>query len=151
MRKIIAADLARVWPQDSTPPTIDPLLAQEDMEKLFEGIAGLSPKSELQKFTRSRALELLATVGETRHLMIEQSRGSLSWPFLIVLVSWQTVLFFGFGLFARFNATVVVALLVGSLSVAGAIFLILEMNQPYTGWMQISSAPLSEALTQMSR
>jgi hypothetical protein len=151
LRKIVAADFARVWTQDGTPPTIDPRFSQNDMEKLFEGIAALSPKSELQKFTRSRALELLANVGETRHLMVEQSQGSLSWPFLIVLVSWQTVLFFGFGLFARFNATVVVALLVGSLSVAGAIFLILEMNQPYSGWMQISSAPLRDVLTQMSR
>jgi hypothetical protein len=151
LRKIIASDLARIWPQDGTPPTIAPLHSQVDMEKLFEGVAGLSPKSEMQKFTRGRALELLANAGETRHLMIEQSQGALSWPFLIVLVSWQTVLFFGFGLFARLNATVVVALFVGSLSVAGALFLILEMNQPYTGWMQLSDAPLRDVLTQMSR
>jgi type II secretory pathway pseudopilin PulG len=151
LRKIVASDVARVWPTDGTPPTIDPLLSEANMISLFEGIAGLSPKTELQKFTKARAMELLAGAGETRHLMVEQSQGALSWPFLIVLVSWQTVLFFGFGLFARFNATVVVALLVGSLSVAGAIFLILEMNHPYSGWMQISSAPLRDVLTQMSR
>jgi hypothetical protein len=151
LRKIVAADLERVWPTDGTSPTISPLSSQQDMVALFEGIAVLPAQTDLQKFTRGRALELLVSAGETRRLLIEQSQGALSWPFLIVLVSWQTVLFFGFGLFARFNATVVVALLVGSLSVAGAIFLILEMNHPYSGWMQISSAPLRDVLTQMSR
>jgi hypothetical protein len=69
----------------------------------------------------------------------------------MVLVFWLTVLFVGFGLFTRFNVTVIAALLVGSLSMAGAVFLILEMNQPYSGVMQISSAPLRNAVTQMGR
>ena len=64
---------------------------------------------------------------------------------------WLTVLFVGFGLFTRFNVTVIAALLVGALSVAGAIFLILEMNRPYNGVMQISSAPIRNALIQMGR
>jgi hypothetical protein len=54
-------------------------------------------------------------------------------------------------LFGRFNATIVAALLVGAVSVAGAIFLILEMNRPYAGVMQISIAPMRNALTQMGR
>ncbi|HEY7995791.1 MAG TPA: hypothetical protein VIE14_02950, partial [Steroidobacteraceae bacterium] len=66
-----------------------------------------------------------------------------------VLVCWLTLLFFGFGLFARLNTTVVAALLAGALSVATACVLILDMNQPYRGWMQISSVPLREALAQI--
>ena len=107
--------------------------------------------THMELFGQSRALQLLASVAETRRLLAEQSRGSLSRPFLLVLISWLVILFFGFGLFTRINATVVAALAVGSLSVAGAIFLILEMNQPYGGWMQVSSAPLRDALAQMSR
>jgi preprotein translocase subunit SecF len=79
----------------------------------------------------------------------EQAQGSLSWFILVVLMSWLTLLFFGFGLFARFNATVVVAFIAGALSVATACLLILDMNQPYRGWMQMSSAPLREALQEM--
>ena len=37
------------------------------------------------------------------------------------------------------------------LSVATAIFLILEMDRPYEGLLQISTAPLSSALAEMSR
>ncbi len=111
----------------------------------------LPAKTDLERFGQSRALQLLASVAETRRLPAEQSQGWLSRPFLMVLISWLAVLFFGFGLFTRISATVLVALVVGCLSVAGAIFLILEMNQPYGGWMQVSSTPLRDALAQMDR
>jgi nitric oxide reductase large subunit len=83
--------------------------------------------------------------------MFEQRGGSISWPFLTVLVFWICMLFLGFGLFARFNVTVTVALLAGALSVAGAIFLILELNHPYQGLMQISDEPLRNAMAQIDR
>jgi hypothetical protein len=152
LRRIVAADIARIWPIDGTGGAqYAPLSAQQEAEGLFDGIATLSPKTDLQRLGQNRALQLLASIGETRRLMVEQAQTGLPWPFLLVLVSWLTILFFGFGLFARFNATVVVALFVGSLSVAGAVFLILEMNQPYGGWMATPSAPLRNALTQMDR
>ncbi len=68
-----------------------------------------------------------------------------------MLVFWLVVLFLGFGLFARFNATVFAAFFVGAISVAGAIFLILEMYHPYGGLMQISSAPVRNALEQAGK
>ncbi len=153
LRRLVAGDIARIWPDGggSSAALYAPLSVQQDAEQLFDGIASLEPKTDLERMGQSRALQLLSSVGETRRLLVAQSHGSLSWPFLVVLISWLTVLFFGFGLFARFNATVVAALFVGAASVAGAIFLILEMNQPYGGWMQISSAPLRDALVQMGR
>jgi hypothetical protein len=41
---------------------------------------------------------------------------------------------------------VVITFFVGTLSVAGAIFLILEMDQPFAGLLQISSEPLRHVL-----
>src|SRR3954453_17556809 len=55
---------------------------------------------------------------------------------LVASKFWICVLFLGFGLFARFNTTVTVALFVGALSVAGPIFLILELSDPYRGLMR---------------
>ena len=52
---------------------------------------------------------------------------------------------------ARFNTTVTVALLVGALSVAGAIFLTLELNDPYRGVMRISDEPLRNAMGQIDQ
>ncbi len=88
-------------------------------------------------------------VMQARLLMSEQAEESLPLPFLTLLVSWICALFFGFGLFTRSNATVVAALLLGAVSVSTAIFLILELNTPYRGIMQISDAPLRAALAQI--
>ena len=94
-------------------------------------------------------MQIATDIYHTRLLMFVQQGSAVSLPFLIVLVSWLVLLFIGFGLLTPFNGTVVTVLLVGALSVAGALFLILEMNHPYSGLMGISSAPLLDALAQM--
>jgi nitric oxide reductase large subunit len=72
-------------------------------------------------------------------------------PFLVVLVCWLAFIFMSFGLFARPNTTVIVALFVCALSFSSAIFLILELDQPFKGLIQISSAPLREALGRLGQ
>jgi len=152
LKEIVAADVKRIWPAEGAGSAqLPPAQAGHRGEDLFAVVAGLSPRTEEQRFGQARTLQMLTDMATTRRLMAEQAGGSLSWPFFVVLVFWLVMLFVGFGLFARFNATVIAAHLVGALSVAGAIFLILEMNRPYSGLMQISSAPMHRALEQLGR
>jgi hypothetical protein len=53
--------------------------------------------------------------------------------------------------YSRANATAIVALLIGALSVSTAIFLMLELNHPYLGLMRFSGAPLHNGLAQIGR
>jgi len=152
LRKLVEGDIDLTWPSDQARvPGAAALQERLEGEQLFDQIASLSPTTNLQRLGQSRALQLLASVAETRRLLTEQAEGSLSWPFLLVVGAWLTLLFFGFGLFARFNPTVVIALFAGAISVAAATILILEMYHPFRGWMQVSSAPLREALNQISQ
>lgn len=57
---------------------------------------------------------------------------------LIILICWLAIVFMSAGLFAPPNATVIVALMLAALSVSGAIFLILELDMPFDGIIQIS-------------
>lgn len=68
-----------------------------------------------------------------------------------MLVCWPAFIFGSFGLFAPPNGTVLVALFACALSFSSAIFLILELDQPFKGLIQISSAPLREALGRLSQ
>jgi hypothetical protein len=61
------------------------------------------------------------------------------------------IIFASFGLYTRPNATIVSALVMCSLSFASAIFLILELDQPFEGLIQISSAPMREALARLGQ
>jgi hypothetical protein len=151
LRTMLAADLERTWPTDPSKAAVyAPLHTRALAAQLYERIAAFSASTNLERLDQTRALGLLSDIVEKRRLLSEQAQGSLSLHVLFVLVCWLVLLFFGFGLFARFNTTVVAALLAGALSVAGACLLILAMNQPYSGWVQISSAPLRDALAQMS-
>ena len=95
-------------------------------------------------------LQIAVELGRTRSLLIEdRADSSIPMPFLVVLVFWLAVLFASFGLFGPPNATVIGTLFVCALSVSGAIFLILELDQPVAGLIRISSAPLRNALTHL--
>ena len=64
---------------------------------------------------------------------------------------WLTLIFMGFGLFSPpRNATLVAALFLCALSVSGAIFLILEMDDPLTGVVRISDVPMRRALSMLA-
>ena len=47
--------------------------------------------------------------------------------------------------------SLVVELMLAALSVSGAIFLILELNTPFNGMMQISDAPFVSALAHLGQ
>jgi hypothetical protein len=64
-----------------------------------------------------------------------------------MLIFRLTVLFASLELLAPRNTTTWCCLFVCAESMAGAIYLILEMNRPFEGAVQISPAPLRKALS----
>jgi len=148
LRQLLATNIARIWPINGQVPTRD-ISTQRDVDALYESIEGLSANTDRQRPSQTKALELLEDSRAGWRLLAAQSESALSRPVLVILLTWLIFLFFGFGMFAYSNTTVFVALTVGALSVAGAVFLVIEMNQPYGGWMQISAAPLRAALSEM--
>jgi hypothetical protein len=96
-------------------------------------------------------LQIGSDLMETRWLMLGGLSTSVPLPFLVVVVFWLTIIFGSFGLLAPRNGTVVAVLFLCALSVAGSIFLILEMDQPFKGLMKISSAPVRYTLSQLGQ
>jgi hypothetical protein len=148
----VAAAHDQIWTADRVEAVnIDPSKTRYEANRFASALEGLAPKSDAQRHLQAQALQLSQTIGETRSLMFGQAGSSVSWPFLVVVIFWVSVLFLGFGLFARFHATVAIALMIGSASVAAAIFLILELSRPYTGLIQLSDEPLRKVLVQIGR
>ena len=65
---------------------------------------------------------------------------------LIVVVCWASALFLGNGVVATPNAVTVVAHLAGATAIGSAIFLILELSQPYSGFVRLSPAGIDRML-----
>jgi uncharacterized BrkB/YihY/UPF0761 family membrane protein len=75
----------------------------------------------------------------------------ISWPLLIVVVSWSFLLFCGFGVLSRVNPTTIVALALGAFAVASAISLILDLSQPYSGLFRVPAAALEQTIEAMDK
>ena len=71
---------------------------------------------------------------------------SLAKPFITVLVLWLCFIFGSFAMSADANGTMLSVLFFCALSAASAIYLILELGQPFDGLMQVPSGPLRHAL-----
>jgi hypothetical protein len=117
-------------------------------DALYVAIQGLSPRDDSQQTLKQQAMSLAAELGQLRTLMHAQSVASISRPLLVVVVSWLAIIFFSFSLLAPPNLIAKAALTVSALSVTGAIFLILEMDRPFTGLIRISNQPMVNALNQ---
>jgi hypothetical protein len=141
--------LDTTWSEDSADPGSSGSLARN--EALFDAIQKLSPKDETQRVIQNQVTRVVIEMARTRWLMYEQRTTSFSLPLLVVVVLWLAVILASFGLYAPTNATAVTALAVSALSVSGAIFLILEMYAPYSGMIQVSSAPLRAALAHLGQ
>jgi membrane-bound ClpP family serine protease len=82
-------------------------------------------------------------------MLVELSEVRLPATFLVILVLWLVIVFFGFGLFAPPNRTVGAALLFCAFCAAGAVFLILEMYAPVSGVLAISPRTFEISLEQL--
>lgn len=154
LRRAMEIRLHRYWPEESPQaPTLQPGETLIGFDDISDRLRELSPKNDGQRWLQSRALEINHELASTRWLLREQAGagGSLTWPFTVVLVFWLTAIFLSIGLFAPRNATVIAVLFICALSVSGAIYLILQMGQPFHGLMKISGAPLRLAIEQIDR
>jgi hypothetical protein len=152
MKTIITNRVEMIWPTDpSRAGRFDDTPAPQDVELIASKIRGLKPQSDEQRWLQSRALDLSESLFQRRSLIVASLGSSVPVPFLIMLVFWLTVIFASFGLFAPANATVVSVLLVCALSVAGAVFLVLEMDSPFQGVMRVSGDPLRFAVSRLNQ
>ncbi|HBH53038.1 MAG TPA: hypothetical protein DDY91_14215, partial [Planctomycetaceae bacterium] len=89
-------------------------------------------------------------VGRSVWQVLEKSEQQLPPPLIAMLIVWLGLLFFSFGLLAPANRTALGALVLSSLAMAGALFMLLEMNQPFDGFIEVSPGPLETMLDVLS-
>ena len=125
-------------------------LSTAAVEEVENQILQLSPQNESQRWFRAEALRLSNEVLKTRWRVLEGG-SSLPRTFLNVVIFWLIATFVSFGLYAPRNATVLSVLLVAALSVAAAVFLIVELDGPFDGLIKVSGEPLRFALENLGR
>jgi hypothetical protein len=151
-RKTVAARIAETWPERGpVSPVLDTTWGTRTVEGIEHQLSELSPGTPEQTWLRQQALEKSADLAHTRWTLLVRWDASVQTPFLAVLGFWLFCIFLCAGIIGPRNGTVVAALLLAALSVSSTIFLIMELDRPYQGLINISGAPMRAALAQLGR
>ena len=146
----VAEGVVAMWPRETSASA---QLAPNPKagNAVYAAVQDLSPHDDTQRKLKDQATTVATDLAQLRSLLVAQSVSSISTPMLIILVSWLVVIFLGFSVLAPPNATTILALMISTLAVSGAIFLILELDQPFDGVIRISSEPMVNALHQLAK
>src|ERR1700731_3314981 len=145
MRGVIGPLADRIW-HEKPADAARPFARDTKAESVYVGIQALSPKNDLPRSLQSRAAQVSTDLAQIRLLLFAESDSAIPAPFIAILAFWLIIIFASFSLFAALNVTVFAFLALFALSASGAIFLILELSQPFTGLLAIPSEPLRNAL-----
>ena len=153
LRAAVADTLQRTWPAENAEPGQTQAMTGTEgrYEGLYDKIQELVRKNDAQRTFQAQALKTAIDIAQVRWLLFAQKGTSIPTPFLVVMVAWLALLLGSFSLFAPPKPIVVATLLIFALAVSSAVFLILELDRPFGGMIQIPSAPLRTALGQLGR
>ena len=164
LRRYTAGVIATGWPREP-PPSGQPSLPRtatsetgtltespdlgELLNQMELRMRRLHPADVMHARLMSDALGAFQHLSQRRWKLIEEAHSSISIPFYVVLLFWLMVLFATFGLSAPRNPLVYSMLGLGALSIASAIFVILDLDAPIGGLFSASSEPLRVALAHL--
>src|ERR1700733_12413504 len=163
LRGYIAAVIASTWPDEPRPvgvnfpdPSKMPMIGEspllsDTLSDVGLEVRSLKPADSFHRIEMGACVEHYSDLLNARWKVIEGARPSFSPPFYWVLVIWLSILFGSFGLTAHPNGMVATMTVLCALSIAIAVFVILDMDEPYGGLFGVPSTSMRNALTDMMR
>jgi hypothetical protein len=147
---LVEGGVERIWPKRD--PLQVALKPQQVGDDLLHQVEALTPKDSLQTVAKSQIMPMITTLRQGQWRMyLRTQQTSMPVPLLVIVISWQALIFVSMGLFAPPNPTIHVTFVLGALIISAAVFIILEMYSPFRGILTISSAPITDALRQMQQ
>ncbi|HTR18114.1 MAG TPA: hypothetical protein VMI52_13920 [Acetobacteraceae bacterium] len=140
-----------LFPQEmNKKPSMDNPASLKTLEQVQDLVSALKPHDDHQRLLSTEALQLADQVNNARWVLAQQKMTSvIPGPFLVGVVTWLTILFASFGLFAPRNVTVAITLLLCAFAIASAFKMVLDLESPFGGIIPISGFPIrisSEAM-----
>lgn len=149
VRAALADAVHRMWPDQ--PGAKGELTANAPAgDGAYAALQALTPRDDLQRGLKEQAATLAVDIGQIRMLMLAEAVPSIPHLLLITVAFWLAIIFLCFGVVAPPNTTTALALTAAALSVAGAVFMMLELDQPLGGMIRISSEPMNLAVHQLA-
>jgi hypothetical protein len=150
IRNAAAITVQRVWQEGTVANGTETFSPSGAAARFFLILENQTPANDVQRAIKSRIMEVATDLARTRLLMFVHFDNPIPVPLLVIMILWLTVIFASYTLFAETNIVVAVASVIYALAVSSALFLIVDMSQPFTGLMKISNEPLKHLLPQLA-
>ena len=125
--------------------------ALQNLRNRDASLAALHPTTDAETQALAAAKATVESIGQSRLQMSFALASPISIPLVVIVVTWATILFFGYGLMSGGNAMSFVVVAVGAVAVASAAYMILDLSSPYSGIFRASSEPLEQVLAVMGK
>ena len=133
----------------------DPILGSRRAEGMLSAVGNdlrdLKPADAEHVALKQRLERRFETIYEMRWGLVEQSEGTIPMPLIVMLATWLALIFAAFGYRAPRNVVVAVTFVMSSVVIAAAIYLILDMDVPFDGTIQVSPEPLMRAIAELEK
>ncbi len=126
-------------------------VASDAWKRFSATIYQLPNATEQQRQFRKQIDDVISRGAQARLHLYTDSGSTLPVPFLVLLIFWLAVIFASYSILGVINPTVMVFVALFALSAAGALFLIAELNTPFSGLLKLPETQISQALPPLSR
>jgi hypothetical protein len=111
----------------------------------------LDPQTLQDKALKDRYMSLSDALILAANELLELDEAPIPVSLIGIVDGWLALIFFAFALFAPVNWVSVVALGAGAGAVAMALFMIVEMNAPFQGFITVSPRMMDNAIAEVSK
>jgi hypothetical protein len=151
LKRMLAFRIERTWPESGAiDSALSETLPPEQVEIIGNQILALAPQDDSRRWLKNEALRQSEELLRARWRVLEAG-SNLPRPFLIAVIFWLSATFASFGLYAPRNGTSIGVLGIAAISVAAAVFFIVELDGPFDGWIKVSGEPLRFALSNLGK
>lgn len=140
--------LEETWPGAGGAAVVEDQVAGALLDRVEAAILALPPDPRRPGLVDQTAAEMRGVV-RRRWALIEESGSAVSPALVTALALWLGLIFASLGYNAPRNGLVIAVLVVCAASVAGAIFLVVETDAAFTGFIVVPSASMQRALAHM--
>jgi hypothetical protein len=151
LRQYAQRKLSDLFPDNRADFRLGDPSTYELLQSVEESLLAIKPANPRDQWWLGQAMTLAAKIGDARWLLAQQVGQGTPKAFLALLVFWLALLFASFGLFAPRNFISAVTLTLCAFAVAGAVGMIVELEQGFGGLIHVSSRPMRQAVIVLSQ
>lgn len=162
LRSFTAAVIAVTWPdepapagnyptklQAATPDSAESVQLTAMLMQLDNAIEQLSPPDAFHQRVAAILQTDIRATEQQRWALIQGSHSKVSSLFLTILMFWLVAVFLIFGISSPRHGLTYFAIVLSAIAVSSALYLILDLDTPVGGFIEVSSHPLRDALWHM--